>query len=72
MGLKLLPGGLRKVTSVRWDPPPPCYIKAISDGSATNGLIEGGSVFRNCMGFVEARGGTRILGGGGPINIDQY
>lgn len=52
-GMKFKPKPLSVITSVRWAPPP-CGIKVNSDGSEVNGQIQGGVVFRNCMGFVVA------------------
>lgn len=52
--LRLVTKGPPIVTSVRWSPPPSGFVKINTDGSAMNGLIQGGSVFRNCMSFIES------------------
>lgn len=44
----------RKIISVRWVPPPLGFIKINSDSGESNGFLQGGVVFRNCLGFVEA------------------
>lgn len=40
--------------SVRWLPPPMDFIKINTDGSEIKGVLQGGAVYRDSMGFIFA------------------
>lgn len=52
--LVFAPKSSKMIITIRWMPPPYGFIKINTDGSEIHGCIQGGAIFRNFMGFVEA------------------